>query len=396
MANVVIIGGGAAGCFCAAELSRLHPDWSVSIFEAGPKLMAKLAITGGGRCNITNTFEGVDSLAAVYPRGERLMKRLLHSFGPEECLRWFEERGVRFVVQDDGCVFPESQDAMQIVRTLERELRHGGVKVYCRRKVVSVDAELTVRYTDAAGEGSVKPDALIVTTGGGTSRILSDCGMELVPELPSLFTFKIDDSGLRGLMGTVVENVTLGLAGTRFRSSGTLLLTDWGVSGPATLKLSSYAARWLAENQYRATLLVNWLGSSEEEAMRLLGESLSDGRLIANSHPSALTDRLWRMLVERAGIRPDARWSELGRKSLARLVSILTADTYEIIGRARFKEEFVTCGGVALSEVNPSTLESRSIPGLYLAGEVLDIDAITGGFNLQAAWSTAHTIAHSI
>ena len=393
MKKIAIVGGGAAGCFCAALVSELHPDWSVSVFEAGPRPMAKLAITGGGRCNITNTFEGIGALSEAYPRGDKLMKRLLHTFGPDDCLHWFEKRGVRFVVQDDFCVFPESQDAMQIVRTLERAMKNGGVQVHCGCKVYSVGPDRTVRIDD----GSVKPDAVIVTTGGSTaSQLLAGTGIELVPDVPSLFTFKIGDSGLRSLMGTVVDNVALGLAGTRFRSHGTLLLTDWGVSGPATLRLSSYAARWLASEQYRGMLLVNWMNDSEASVRERLAAMSEGSRTVANSHPSELSDRLWKMLVGRAGIRTEARWQELGSKGLARLVNILISDTYEITGRARFKEEFVTCGGVALSEVYPETLQSRRIPGLYFAGEVLDIDAVTGGFNLQAAWSTAWTVSHSL
>lgn len=422
MRNVVIIGGGAAGCFCAAEISSLHPDWQVTVLEAGPRLMAKLAVTGGGRCNITNTFEGVESLSGVYPRGERLMKRLLHSFGPQDVLRWFGREGVEFTAQPDHCIFPVSQDAMQIVRTLERRLRAGGVKVLCNSKVESIGADLSVKLdggyyvndsaeangisagstvisTEAKRSGEIHlcPDAVVVTTGGGTaSRLLTSTGISLVPDVPSLFTLKIADDGLRSLMGTVVENVTLGLAGTRFRSQGALLLTDWGVSGPATLRLSSYAARHLAESGYRGSLLVNWLNLTEASVRERLAAMGGSGRTIANSHPAELTDRLWHMLVQRAGIRPDCRWNELGSKGLARLVNILMSDCYEISGRARFKEEFVTCGGVALSEIRPDTLESRKIPDLYFAGEVLDIDAVTGGFNLQAAWSTAYTVAHSI
>lgn len=396
MRTIAVIGAGAAGCFCAAEIVRLHPDWKVSVFEAAARPMLKLAVTGGGRCNITNSFESVESLADVYPRGANLMKRLLHTFSAQDCLRWFGERGVRFVTQNDGCVFPESQDAMQIVRTLERAMREGGVQLFCGRKVTAVDEDRTIHYTESGRNCSVRPDAVVLTSGGATAKLLSGTGIELVPDVPSLFTLKIADEGLRSLMGTVVEDVTLGLTGTRFRSHGTLLLTDWGVSGPATLRLSSYAARWLSENQYRGTLLVNWTGEGETELRKRLEANASSARMVANSHLPELSDRLWKMLVGRAGIRPDARWSELGSKGSARLINVLTADTYQITGRARFKEEFVTCGGVALGEVRPDTLESRRIPGMYCAGEVLDIDAVTGGFNLQAAWSTAWTVAHSI
>ena len=398
MRTIAVIGAGAAGCFCAALLARIHPDWKVCVLEAAAHPMQKLAVTGGGRCNITNSFEFVDSLSDVYPRGANLMKRLLHSFGPEDCLHWFEDRGVRFVTQSDGCVFPQSQDAMQIVRTLERAMEEGGVQVLCNHKVTAIDSDLSVHFQEASGKqgGTLRPDAVVLTTGGATARLISGTGIELEGDVPSLFTLKIEDEGLRSLMGTVVDNVTLGLTGTRFRSHGTLLLTDWGVSGPATLRLSSYAARWLSESQYRGTLLVNWMDCSEAELRDRLPEMAGSGRTVANSHPAELSDRLWKMLVGRAGIRPDARWAELGSKGLARLVNTLISDTYEITGRARFKEEFVTCGGVALHEIRPDTLESRRVPGLYFAGEVMDIDAVTGGFNLQAAWSTAWTVAHSI
>ena len=404
MANVVIIGGGAAGCFCAVEIARLHPDWNVTVLEAGNRLMAKLAVTGGGRCNITNTFEGVDSPESVYPRGFRLMKRALARFGWRDCLDWFGRLGIEFTIQDDHCVFPASQDAMQIVRVLEKEMHLLGVKVQCGCRVDSIAADrtLTVCNVSAASslehtKSTVHPDIVILTSGGGTAGILSGTGILIEPPVPSLFTLKLSDDGIRSLMGIVVENVGLGLAGTRFRSHGTLLLTDWGVSGPATLKLSSYAARHLSEQGYKGTLLVNWLDRDESCVKEMLDAlSVAGGKMIINTHPRELSDRLWRHLVLRARIREDCRWSELGSKGLSRLISTLTADTYEITGRARFKEEFVTCGGVSLGEVNPNTLEARKVPGLYFAGEVLDIDAITGGFNLQAAWSTAWTVASSL
>ena len=222
--------------------------------------------------------------------------------------------------------------------------------------------------------------------------------IELTATIPSLFTFRISDEGLRSLMGLVVQDAVLALAGTRFRSQGSLLLTDWGVSGPATLKLSSYAARYLAENQYRSKLIINWTGSTEAEVRDWLNSSSIENpkKYIASIHPPGIMERLWKHLLQRAGLRADLRWSELGSKGGNRLVGVLTADTYAIEGRASFKEEFVTCGGVALNEVNLKTLESKRIPGLYFAGEVLDVDAITGGFNLQAAWSMAKLVADSI
>lgn len=382
--KLAIIGGGAAGCFCAIGLKRRLPDAEVTVYEAGPKLLAKVAVTGGGRCNLTNSFHDVRRLGEVYPRGEQLMRRALAAFSHEDTMRWFEAEGVRLTVQEDQCVFPVSQDAMQIVRTLERCLREAGVRVRLNAPVERV--------------GDLDADRVVVTVGGSSREKLErllPAGVEVTPCVPSLFTLKIPDAGLRALMGTVVEQASLALAGTKFRAAGTLLLTDWGVSGPATLRLSSYAARHLAENGYAGTLLVNWLDAPEAAAREWMAAAAAEHpqKQAAGTPPAGLTARLWRHLLGRAGLREDLRWAELGSKGAARLASTLTADAYPVAGRARFKEEFVTCGGVALSGVNLNTLESKVRPGLYFAGEALDVDAVTGGFNLQAAWSTAALVA---
>lgn len=382
--KIAIIGGGAAGCFCAIGLKRRLPDAEVTVYEAGPKLLAKVAVTGGGRCNLTNSFRDVRRLGEVYPRGEQLMRRALAAFSHEDTMRWFEAEGVRLTVQEDQCVFPVSQDAMQIVRTLERCLREAGVRVRLNAPVERV--------------GDLDADRVVVTVGGSSREKLErllPAGVEVTPCVPSLFTLKIPDAGLRALMGTVVEQASLALAGTKFRAAGTFLLTDWGVSGPATLRLSSYAARHLAENGYAGTLLVNWLDAPEAAAREWMAAAAAEHpqKQAAGTPPAGLTARLWRHLLSCAGLREDLRWAELGSKGAARLASTLTADAYPVAGRARFKEEFVTCGGVALSGVNLNTLESKVRPGLYFAGEALDVDAVTGGFNLQAAWSTAALVA---
>ena len=385
--RIAIIGGGAAGCFCAIGLKRRLPDAEVTVYEAGPKLLAKVAVTGGGRCNLTNSFRDVRRLGEVYPRGEQLMRRALAAFSHEDTMRWFEAEGVRLTVQEDQCVFPVSQDAMQIVRTLERCLREAGVRVRLNAPVERV--------------ADLDADRVVVTVGGSSREKLErllPAGVEVTPCVPSLFTLKIPDAGLRALMGTVVEQASLALAGTKFRAAGTLLLTDWGVSGPATLRLSSYAARHLAENGYAGTLLVNWLDAPEAAAREWIAATAAahPQKQAAGTPPAGLTARLWRHLLGRAGLREDLRWAELGSKGAARLAATLTADAYPVAGRARFKEEFVTCGGVALSGVNLNTLESKVRPGLYFAGEALDVDAVTGGFNLQAAWSTAALVAQAM
>ncbi|MCR4860984.1 MAG: aminoacetone oxidase family FAD-binding enzyme [Bacteroidales bacterium] len=400
--NVAVIGGGAAGTFCAIGVKRRLPEARVCVYEAGTRLLAKVAVTGGGRCNLTNSFRDVERLGEVYPRGEQLMKRALRVLSPEDTQRWFEGEGVRLVTQADQCVFPVSQDAMQVVRTLERGLRDAGVQVRCGTPVERVEAlpggGFRLHFRDG---GSADADRVAVTVGGNSQQSLQHLlppEVEVTPCVPSLFTFKIPDAGLRALMGTVVERTSLSLAGTPFRSRGTLLLTDWGVSGPATLRLSSYAARHLAECGYAGTLLVNWLDAPETEARAWIAAAAAEGarKQVASTAPEGLTARLWRFLTARAGLREDLRWAELGSKGTARLAAVLTADSYPVAGRARFKEEFVTCGGVALSGVNLNTLESRQFPGLFFAGEALDVDAVTGGFNLQAAWSTAAVVAAHI
>ena len=393
MLTIAVIGAGAAGCFCAAELRRRLPDARVDVFEAGPKPLAKVAVTGGGRCNLTNSFEGVRSLSEAYPRGDRLMKRLLRVFSQQDTWRWFESAGVPLVLQEDHCVFPQSQDAMDIVRALLR--RMDGVNLRLRTPVRSVMPGQTGHLL-VDGEPY---DAVVITTGGAPKGLPMLDGLELewVPTVPSLFTFTIQDEGLRSLMGLVAD-ASVSIPGTAFQARGPLLITDWGLSGPAVLKLSSYAARHLHDAGYKAPLSINWLALNENEVRGLLQEMAGGNprKQVTTTPPAGLQSRLWDHLVRKAGLRSDIRWAELGSKGLNRLVATLTQDLYTIAGKTKFREEFVTCGGVSLSNIDPSTLSCRRYPGLYFAGEVLDIDAITGGFNLQAAWTTGYVVAQAI
>ena len=393
MRRVAIIGAGAAGCFCASQLRKMAPELSVTVFEAGRKPLAKVAITGGGRCNLTNSFEGIRSLSEAYPRGERVMKRALKAFSQEDTIRWFSARGVPCVLQEDHCWFPASQDAMDIVRCLLRGMQGADIRLGC--KVQRIEPTTQAGYL-VNGEPF---DAVVVTSGGAPKGLpfLESLGLEIVPPVPSLFTFTVGDPALRSLMGLVVP-AAVGLNGTPFKADGPLLITDWGLSGPAALKLSSYAARHLAETGYKGTLAVNWLSINEQQAReRLLATaSAHPQKLLTSTPPERLPGRLWEHLLAKAGLRSNLRWAELGAKGLNRLVATLTCDTYPLAGKSRFREEFVTAGGIALSNIDPGTLECKAHPGLYFAGEVLDIDAITGGFNLQAAWSTGHVVATSL
>ncbi len=398
--EVAVIGGGAAGCFCAVNLKKLSPDTIIRVYEGSTKTLAKVALTGGGRCNLTNSFEAIDNLSMAYPRGERLMKRGMMRFDHRDTWEWFEKEGVRLVLQDDNCVFPASQDAMQIVRTLQNLMRRSGVEVLTEHRVKSIvhDGRYHITFNDGT---TAEADKLVVATGGSPKRsgmqFLEDLGLEIVEPVPSLFSFNLDDE-VRKLMGTVVD-ATVSLPGTKFRACGPLLVTDWGFSGPAAMKLSSYAARWLAEKGYSADIIVNWLGeSSEAEARKVLDGLIKEAgaKMVVSVGPRELPSRLWAHIAAKAGLRTDLRWAEIGSKGLNRLVNALVACPYRITGKGRFKDEFVTCGGVGLGNLNMNTLEAKEHKGLYFCGEALDIDAITGGFNLQAAWTTGFIAAESI
>ena len=363
----------------------------VTILERSHKVLAKVEVSGGGRCNCTNTFGDVADLADVYPRGHRLMKRLLKGFSQRDAYKWFEHHGVRLMVQDDGCVFPASQDAHSIMDCLVGEARRLGVEIRMGERVMS--------FQQLEGY-----DFVVVTTGGTPQATsldwLAEAGHEIVLPVPSLFSLRVDDERLHALMGTVVEPVAAMLPGTKFRAEGALLVTHWGLSGPAILKLSSYAARHLAEQNYRAVMSLNWTFRRDHEVAELLAEhaTANGRRLIRNAPPCGLTARLWEYIVDKhLGQRGEDSWGSVSRKETNRMANVLSGgDMYQIGGRAPFKDEFVTCGGIALQSVNPATLESRHVPRLYFAGEVLDIDGITGGFNFQAAWTTAYTVARAI
>lgn len=405
--RIAIIGAGAAGCFCAVEISR-RCSAEVTVYESGPKALAKVALTGGGRCNLTNTFEGVEDLSKIYPRGHRLMNRLLRSFGPRETMKWFSDNAVRLMTQSDHRVFPASEDAMEIVRTLSRLMRENAVTLKLSDKVSLITKASSGGYILGMSDGSLSSaDILVVTTGGfsrGGTSILKNLDIKIADPVPSLFAFEIQDNALRQCSGCSVENALVSISGTAFKADGALLVTDWGLSGPAILKLSAYAAKHLAESRYIAELGICWAnamfpGSANDDNIRTwLTETAASEpqKQVASTHPESLPSRIWELILNRAGLRQDIRWAEMGAKSLNRLTDRLLNDSYHISGKNKFKGEFVTCGGVALSEVKPQSLECKSHPGLYFAGEVLDIDGITGGFNLQAAWSTAHAVALGI
>ncbi len=391
MRRLAIIGGGAAGFFLAINVKELVPDLDVTIFERQHKVLSKVEISGGGRCNCTNTFAEVTDLRQVYPRGATLLKRLFKQFSPADAYQWFERHGVPLTVQDDQCVFPEAQDSHAIIDCFLRESRRQGVHIQLGSKIE--DPTTLLQHYDfvavtTGGMTSYQPSA------GSPSPSWGEVGERVCP---SLFTFTIQDPSLTALMGLVVDNAIVNIPSTPFRAQGALLITHWGMSGPAILKLSSYAARHLAEQHYQSSLLVNWTGETNDDTIRqhiISHIEQNPQKLIDNLH-LLLPSRLWSYLLTKTQLQ-GKRCSELGKKGINRLVNILTNDTYTIAGRSPYKDEFVTCGGISLDSVDKQTLESKLHPNLFFAGEVLDIDGITGGFNFQAAWTTAYAVARGI
>ena len=387
--KTAVIGGGAAGFFLAVNLKEMMPDMEIVIFERSHHVLAKVEVSGGGRCNCTNSFASVSDLSQVYPRGHRLLKRLFNNFDYRDAYRWFEEHGVPLVTQEDQCVFPQAQDSHAIIDCFLSLARRYHIAIRKGCKVQSLEDVSDFDYVVVTTGGSPKGEGL---------RWLAELGHEIEAPVPSLFTFSIHDKQLQALMGVVTDVETM-IPGTKLRVNGPLLITHWGMSGPAVLKLSSHAARYLAEHDYQAPLAVRWLSLSDQEIASLLYEQVATQpkKQLTTYNPFGLQQRLWAYLVLKAlDTRSQIRWAELNKKDVNRLVNVLVNDTYQIAGRAPFKDEFVTCGGVSLKAVNPSTLESKHVPHLYFAGEVLDIDGVTGGFNFQAAWTTAYTVALSI
>ncbi len=384
--KTAIVGGGAAGFFLAINLKEMCPQMDVTILEGSKRVLAKVEISGGGRCNCTNSFEDINDLQSVYPRGHRLLKRLFKQFDYRDAYQWFEHRGVKLTTQEDHCVFPQSQDSHTIINLFLSEARRLGINVKTGCKVSSLDELADYDF--------------VAVTMGGKPQIdgLRWLNQPLESPVPSLFTFNINDTLLRQLMGTVVDATAM-IPGTKMRASGPLLVTHWGMSGPCILRLSSYAARWLSEHDYKQPLAINWTNRKENEVQEQLAALRQQHaqKQLTTIRPFDLPQRLWTYLTEKAlDGRAKAPWGSLNQKEINRLTNTLINDTYQIAGRAPFKDEFVTCGGVSLAAVNPSTLESRTQPHLYFAGEVLDIDGVTGGFNFQAAWTTAYAVATAI
>ena len=394
--KIAVIGGGAAGFFAALSAKKHNPMHEVVIFEKSAKVLSKVKISGGGRCNVTHACFENKKLAAFYPRGENYLRKAFEQFNAKSTVDWFEERGVALKTFPDNCIFPHSNDSQTIINCFLKEANELKVEIKLNTSIVSIEKEedgflLTTR------EENFRVDKVIVTTGGQPKRSglvwLEKLGHTIIEPVPSLFTFNMPLDPIKTLMGNVVEKATVRVEGTKLMGKGPLLVTHWGMSGPAILQLSAWGARILAEKGYEFAILVNWLDEMKEEQLRNLVSKVIEehgNKMCGNLNPFPMTSRLWNYLLEKSAVSNETRWKDLGKKNINKLITTLLTDRYEVKGKTTFKEEFVTAGGVALTDIDVRTMGSKVIPGFYFAGEVLDIDGITGGFNFQAAWTTGY------
>ena len=392
--KIAVIGGGAAGFFAAITAKQHWPDAQVSILEKSNKFLAKVKISGGGRCNVTHDCPDIKELSNAYPRGNTQLRKAFHQFAATDTFEWFESRGVALKVYPDGCVFPLANDSQVIIDCFMNTCKQLGITLKTQQYISKLEVSSTT-VTIHNNEEIQIFDHVIICAGGHPKRSslnwLETIGLEIIEPLPSLFTFNMPKNPICELMGTVVPNATVKIEGTKLSGQGPLLITHWGMSGPAVLLLSAWGARLLAEKNYQFAILVNWLDQKKEEALRqdLLHTITAHGaKKLSNWNPTPLTNRLWNHLLVRAEISADHRWAEVGKKAINKLVNTLLNDRFEVQGKTTFKEEFVTAGGVALSEIDFQTMKSKKYPNISFAGEVLDIDGITGGYNFQAAWTT--------
>ena len=393
--KVAIIGGGAAGFFSAFSVKAHFPDAAVTIFEKSSKVLSKVKISGGGRCNVTHACFDNKELAANYPRGGRLLQKLFYQFDAKSTIDWFKMRDVLMKTYPDGCIFPLSNDSQTIIDCFINEALSNDINIKTNTPVRSIEKsenQLLLKFDEHMDFF----DRVIVTTGGQPKRRglvwLENLGIDIIDPVPSLFTFNMPSESITALMGNVVNEVTVKIEGEKLIGKGPLLITHWGMSGPAILQLSAWGARMLNDKNYNFSVLVNWLNEIKENELLFQLEDIKLKNLnkkIINFNPFPITNKIWVYLLDKSGVHSDAKWSELSGKLKNRLVNNLINDRYAVSGKTTFKEEFVTAGGVALHEINPQTMECKKIKGLFFAGEILDIDGITGGFNFQAAWTTA-------
>lgn len=401
--QLVVIGGGAAGFFCAVNAARLNPSLKVTLLEKSNKLLGKVRISGGGRCNVTHACFSIADMIKNYPRGGAFLKRAFHHFFTNDTIAWFKERGVQLKTEPDGRMFPVTNSSQTIIDCLTNEANKYGVQVMMSSEVnrlVKENGQWVIFY---GGDKIIDADFVCVAAGGYPKPVhydwLTKNEHSIEEPVASLFTFNIPGNNITSLMGVSVENVKVKIAGTKLSEEGPLLITHWGMSGPAILKLSAWGARELAKCNWQFSILVNWLPAYNENSLKEKFQQLRfelAAQKIVNRNPFALPNRLWEHLLKQAGVKDDLRWADLPAAAQNKLIKNLCAGEYEVKGKTTFKEEFVTAGGIRLEEIDFNTMQSKKMPGLYFAGEIINVDAVTGGFNFQNAWTTGWIAARAI
>lgn len=398
--RVVVVGGGAAGFFGAIACAEANPNAKVILLEAGREPLSKVRISGGGRCNVTHACFEPAVLAQNYPRGGKALRGALTRFQPRDMVAWLKQRGVELKAEADGRMFPITDNSATVVNCLLTAAKDAGVQLRTATPVVSVYGLAETEETLSGFEVELKSgeilecDRLLLATGSNPRgyKIAKSLGHTIEPPVPSLFTFNIRDTRLEDLAGVAVKKARVRLPEAKLEQTGPVLITHWGLSGPAVLKLSAWGARFLHDRTYQTPLLINWLPEYKIEVLRDQMQAVRSQlprKAIATTCPFPVPRRLWERLLAAIKLDREKRWSEISNKGINQLIAELTQSRYQITGKGVFKEEFVTCGGVALKEVQFKTMESRRCPGLFFAGEILDIDGVTGGFNFQSAWTTS-------
>jgi predicted Rossmann fold flavoprotein len=403
--KLLVTGGGAAGFFCAVNAARLNPGLEVTLVEKSNRLLSKVKVSGGGRCNVTHACYDIVDMSKRYPRGGNFVKKSFHQFFTTDTIQWFEERGVKLKTEKDGRMFPETDSSQTIIDCLLKEADKYGVRIELKKEVKKIDPSnnrdgFTVEFVD----GSIVNADYVCIACGGFPKLsqfawITGLGHTIEEPVPSLFTFNMPGHPITKLMGVSIDNARVKITGTRLEERGPLLITHWGLSGPVVLRLSAWGARELAAIQWNFRIQVNWLSEYNEQQFAELLKTLrfeKASQAIENKNSFGLPQRLWEFLLEYSGVKRGTRWADLPAAIQNKLVKNICNLEIEIKGKTTFKEEFVTAGGVRLGEIDPNTMMSKKVPGLFFAGEIMDVDGITGGFNFQHAWTSGFVAAKAI
>ena len=397
--QLVIIGGGASGFFCAVNAAKLNPNLKITIVEKQSKVLQKVKVSGGGRCNVTNSIAQTSLLVQKYPRGKNFLKKSFKHFTTTDTMNWFQERGVKLKTEIDGRVFPVSNSSQSIIDCLLNEVSKYKIELKIQTEIVSAEKIKEQFILETKNEQRLIADYLYIASGGFPKIEQYDwmkkLGHQIEVPVPSLFTFNIPNHPINKLMGVVVENAICKIIGAKLEEQGPVLVTHWGFSGPAILRLSAWGALELQEKNYDFTIIINWIGKKESELRANWNElrNKQSHLQLKNKNPFGLPTRLWDFILQENEIDDTTKWSELPSKEQNKLIHTLTTHTFQVKGKTTFKEEFVTCGGIQLNEVDADSMQSKIIPNLFFGGEILNIDGITGGFNFQNAWTCGFVAA---